>query len=401
MDHRIFSVFGLSFFLCHCSIAQPEKDPATSVEHVRATERLTPQNLPKFLERVRVNYGLPALGVAILNNDKVTVVTLGVRKEGDPTPVTNEDAWHIGSCTKAMTATLMAMLVEDGKLSWESTLAEMLPDLAETMLPVYRDVTLRQLLSHRAGFPTSTVPPGTTYADWDAKKETLPEQRMAYAQGWLAVAPSYPPGSKMVYSNLGYVIAGAIAERISGESWEEQLKKRLFEPLGMKSVTYGTKSILPPVEPWPHFHFLKNGKAVAAVGAEIEIPLVLGPAGQVRCSLSDWAKYADFYLKGLRGESDLLGEESFRVLTTPPDSNKASGTDQGDSHALGWNVAKRSWSRGPVFYHGGSNLKNYSFIWLAPKENFAIMITTNRGATAAAMDDVSAALVVELSRLNQ
>jgi CubicO group peptidase (beta-lactamase class C family) len=403
--HLIFAVtFAVALLMpsIPAALAQPEKAatrPSTP-EHVRPKERITPQSLPGFLEEVRKNYGLPSLGVAVLRNDKISVVTVGVRKVGDPAPVTNDDGWHIGSCTKSMTATLMAMLVEEGKLSWDSTLPEMLPDLAEVMLPAYRGVTMRQLLAHRAGFPTQLVPTGTTYKEWISKKEPLTEQRIAYVKTCLVQEPAYPPGTKMLYSNVGYVIAGQIAERLTGQSWEELMKKRLFEPLEMSSVTYGTQTTDKPLEPWPHSE--KEGQAVVTLpGLDMELPLVAAPAGLVRCSLTDWGKYAKFWLHGVKGESDLIAPETFHLMLTPPDTHKESGTEAGDSYALGWNEAKRSWSQGTVFYHSGSNLKNHSTIWLAPQENFAVMIVTNRGSSSLALDDVAAALVLELSRLSK
>ncbi|RYG63527.1 class A beta-lactamase-related serine hydrolase, partial [bacterium] len=262
------------------------------------------------------------------------------------------------------------------------------------------DITLRQLLSHRAGLPTLSVPKGTVYNDWRRRKDPLPQQRIEYVKGCLTQEPVYPPGTKVQYSNFGFVIGGAIAERIAGEPWEELIKKRLFDPLGMTSATFGTQFTEKPVEPWPHTE--KDGQPVpVTIALEMDLPPVAGPAGIVRCSLSDWAKYASFWLKGLRGESDLLDPETFQFLTTPPDSLKESGTDKGDGYSCGWRTATRNWSRDTVFHHGGTNLKNYSKIWMAPAENFAVLVVTNRGDALTPLDDVSAALSTELARLGR
>jgi CubicO group peptidase (beta-lactamase class C family) len=398
-----FCILGLSlpFFLTGLASAQTEKEeapPKPQTEHVRPRQRLTPETLPQFLEEVRVSYGLPALGAAVVFNNKASVVTVGVRKMGDPTPVTNADGWHLGSCTKSMTATLTAMFVEEGRLSWHSTLSTMLPEIAEKMQPEYRDVTLSQLLSHRSGL--SRIARGISYESLKKQTEPLPEQRIAYVKAALAQPPAYPPGTKMVYSNLGYVVVGTILERLTGESWEDLIRKRLFEPLGMKSVTFGTRTSGAALEPWPHAE--QNGQAVPKnEGLVMELPLVFGPAGTVRCSLEDWSKYALFWLQGLQGRSDLLKPESFRYLTTAPDAMTDKEQSRGDEYASGWRPGSRAWSAGKVFTHSGTNSMNYSTIWLAPHENFAVLIVTNRGEAAQALDDVAGGLITEMSRLSR
>jgi CubicO group peptidase (beta-lactamase class C family) len=127
---------------------------------------------------------------------------VGRRKADDPTPVTSQDLWHLGSNTKAMTATLAAMLVEDGKLSWTSTLAEVFPDWAETMNPGYRSVPLELLFTHRAGLPAN--PPPSLLKE--AAQESAPDrQRRLVAARMLSLPPAFAPGSRFEYSNTGYM----------------------------------------------------------------------------------------------------------------------------------------------------------------------------------------------------
>jgi CubicO group peptidase (beta-lactamase class C family) len=282
----------------------------------------------------------------------------------------------------------------------------MLPELADTMRPTYRDVTLLQLLAHRAGFPTVTVPRGTNPQSWHLKTEPLPQQRMDYVKACLSQEPVYPPGTKMVYANPGYVVAGAIAERLTGQSWEELMTQRLFEPLGMGSVTFGTRDANPPQEPWPHI--LSNGRSVAVVkNTDMDLPTVIGPAGLARCSLEDWGKYARFWLQGLRepdksrGKTELLRPETFRILTTPPDSHTQFESKTGGVYASGWRPIQRKWSGGTVFWHSGTNGNNCSYIIMAPHENFAVLVASNRGASAQACEDVATALVDELVALHR
>ncbi|MBE3069861.1 MAG: beta-lactamase family protein, partial [Planctomycetes bacterium] len=143
------------------------------------------QTLEALLSDIRARHDLPALAAAvILDGRLLTYGAVGVRKAGQATPVTRDDAFHLGSCTKAMTATLVEMLVEQGKLKWTVTLAEVFPDMASAMQPAYRGVTLRQVLAHRAGLPGAdrSWPEGKTFLDLHRLPGPAPRQREAYVR---------------------------------------------------------------------------------------------------------------------------------------------------------------------------------------------------------------------------
>jgi len=127
------------------------------------------------IESVRQAYDLPAVAAAVILDGRVA---------GSDVKVTSADQFHLGSCTKAMTATLIAILVEKGKLGWDATLAELLPDLVEDMRPVYRTVTIRHLLAHRAGLPpaNSSWPEGMSFRDVHRLPGAPMQQRLAYAR---------------------------------------------------------------------------------------------------------------------------------------------------------------------------------------------------------------------------
>lgn len=135
---------------------------------------------------------------------------------------------------------------------------------------------------------------------------------------------------------------------------------------------------------------------VVPPGPGADNPLVIGPAGTVHCSLGDWAKYARFWLRGLRGEAAvgetgdkaLLRPETFLLLATAPDGGK---------YAAGWQSTNRAWG-GDVLSESGSNGMNCAVIWLAPAKNFAALVTANHGAGQKATDDVASALVSELAK---
>jgi CubicO group peptidase (beta-lactamase class C family) len=188
-----------------------------------------------LLEPLRQKYKLPAMAGAILTSKGLDAVgATGVRKAGTPVSITIEDEWHLGSDTKAMTATILASLAEKGTLRWDQTLGQIFPQLAPSMNPQMREVTVLQLLSHRAGLPHD-VP----WRRFSGASESLPLQRRAVVKLVGSMQPVSRPGSQYAYSNVGYVLAGAIAEKLTGEAWEDLIAKIIFRPLGMTSAGFG------------------------------------------------------------------------------------------------------------------------------------------------------------------
>ena len=116
-------------------------------------------NIDATLETIRAKHSLPALGAVVVRGDQtVALGAVGVRRTDRPDKVTVDDRWHLGSCTKSMTAVVIARLVEQGRLSLNTTLSQAFPEFSGLMKPPYRAVTLAMLLNHRAGLPAMTSP---------------------------------------------------------------------------------------------------------------------------------------------------------------------------------------------------------------------------------------------------
>ena len=126
-------------------------------------------DMTQALEVIRKKHDLPALAVVVVKDGRICDrIAVGVRKWGDPTPVTTNDVFHIGSDTKSMTATLTAMLIEEGKLRWDTTIADVFPELKGKMDKQYETVTVEQLLTHRGGVPGA--PPAAAWKRaWEQK----------------------------------------------------------------------------------------------------------------------------------------------------------------------------------------------------------------------------------------
>jgi CubicO group peptidase (beta-lactamase class C family)/tRNA A-37 threonylcarbamoyl transferase component Bud32 len=319
------------------------------------------------LKPIRQQFNVPAMAVAVVTSDGIKYVgAVGVRKRGTDIPVGLDDLWHLGSDTKAMTSTLIARLVERGQLKWDSTLGEVFPDLAPQMNPEFKKVTLLQLLSHRGALPENL----NLYNYLGNDVESL---RRRAVRDELAEQPVSTAGSQFAYSNLGDIIAGAVVEKVTGESWENAISNEVFKPLEMKSAGFGGTGTPGQIDqPWPH---TADGRPTAKNGPDMDNPPVMGPAGRVHCSIQDWARFIQDQLRGARGESGtLLKPASYWTLQNPP---------FGGDYALGWIVTQRDWAGGKALNHGGDNTMNCANVWIAPQENFAILVCVNQSGDAA------------------
>jgi len=304
---------------------------------------------------LREKHALPSLTAAVVT-DK------GLQAWGMTGVSTNRPVlWHIGSNTKAMTASLVGLLVEQGRMTWDTRLAEIFPKEAKDFHPDYAALTLRQLLAHRGGVRANL--------DWWAlhnTKKPIRGQRLDALRQGLSEKPAFPCGSDVLYSNLGYVIIGAVIEQKLNTTWEDAMRRHLFAPLKMTHGGFGE-----------------------IFEGDIDNPPVLGPAGRVHCTLEDWAHFIADHLRGAQGQPGLLKPETYRELHTPV-ADKDS--------ALGWFCAERAWGGGRVLTHNGSNTRHFSTAWLAPKRNIALLSCTHQGdATAAkACDEAVGALATRM-----
>lgn len=299
-------------------------------------ERAEPLTLAG-LAKLRADVGAPAMAAAALKvkGPRVAFVD-GVRAVDKPARATVRDKWHIGSCTKSMTATLVARAVEAGLVTWSDTVGATLGSVVTDMQPEYRDVTYRHLFSHRSGlagnidmrelikFPRESA---------DARSD-----RVAYARIALGKAPSGRREAYYEYSNSGYVIAGAMLETRLGVPWEKLIHTYVFAPLKMASAGFGAPGT-PGTYDQPVGH---TANAVGVLepyppgGPITDNPAVLGPAGRVHVALDDLLAY----LSEHAARSSFLRPASWQMLHTPP---------FGGGYALGWE------RRNDTLSHGGSN----------------------------------------------
>jgi len=329
-----------------------------------------PEDFCKILDAERVKHHYPALAAAVIRNGSIVAAgAVGVRKWGDAISVQQDDAFHLGSCTKAMTAVVIAMLVEEGKLQWEMTLGELFDDLQDGMHDVYRSVTVDQLLAHRGGCPSATWPQGKTFEDMHNLAGTAREQREQYVAMILRQPPEAAPGTQYIYSNAGYSLLGAIAERAGAKPWEQLMRDRLFVPLNMTTAGFGPMGTPGRIDqPWQHTMTDGVPNPVPPEPRNDNPPAV-APSGQVHCSIGDWAKFIIALMKE-RSDGGLLEPDTRKHLLTP---------QFGGDYAGGWLQVETASDDGPILQHAGSNTMNFCFAMILPEHQSAVLIAVNRG----------------------
>jgi CubicO group peptidase (beta-lactamase class C family) len=311
--------------------------------------------------------GLPGVGALMVQEKSIKeMMVSGYRKNDLKNLIQPNDPFHLGSCSKAMTATLAAVLVEEGLLQWNQTLSELLPHLE--VHADYKNVTLDMLLAHRSGLRRDSE---NLEGDWlfhylKASNDSPENDRQYFTQTLLKLPPTVTPG-QFNYSNGGYIVAGHIMEKLTGKSWETLMTEKIFVPLGMSSCGFGPTS---PAGVWAHYkssnHYFPTHS---------DNPVAFGPAARIHCSLPDWAKFVQTHVDGFNGEKSIISASSFKKLHTQyPGGSYTYG---------GWTRLERTWADGPIFNHNGSNSANFSLVWFAPKKRAIFMSVTNAGGDMA------------------
>ena len=318
----------------------------------------------------------PGMIAAILSRQGVLAIgSAGVRKAGSNKSMTGLDLVHLGSCTKAMTAVMIATLVAEGKLGWERKLVEAIPELKKSIHPDYQSVTLWQLLTHRAGVPENA-------ADWGAHREKeIKERRLALLKDNLA-RPAATPVGEFSYSNFGYMIAACMAEQITGSSWEALMKKRVFDPLGMTSAGFGEPDAGQTVaQPWGHSG--SEGKWLPSRDYDEE---ALGPAGEIHCTVEDWGKFLALQLEG---RNPILDRKHLNKLLEPV-----------GFYAGGWGIIDGLvWAKGKAHTHNGSNGIWFATVLAAPGIDRVFVVVTN-SRDFVGTRDLCAEMIRKLKELN-
>lgn len=324
-----------------------------------------------WLQQRQAESGLVGMAAVVVQGGEVRYLgAAGERKKGSGVAVTVDDRWHIGSVTKSMTATVLAGLVEAGELDWDTPVVPLLGMDGATH-PDWQGLTLAQVMSHTSGLPAN-FSMMLNLKSSPAEAERPAARRQAIAD-ILKKPPKHPPGSHFVYSNVGYTLAGVVIETLTGQSWEQAMRERLFEPLALGSAGFGPprSEVGSLTEPRGHRNVL--GMTLAA-SESADNNAIMGPAGTVHLNLVELARYGYEHLAGERGEGELLSADSYQRLHRPNLEN----------YAFGWVLREGTGEHGPMLWHNGSNTMWYTLLVLVPEWDAVVAIVFNDGNIARA-----------------
>jgi CubicO group peptidase (beta-lactamase class C family) len=324
----------------------------------------------KYVAAAAHDWHVPALAISVVKDDSLVFAKgYGVLQVGKPTRADEHTRFAIGSTTKAMTSAAIAMLVDEGKLHFDDRVSKFIPELQLLDPWATRELTIRDLLTHRTGLPGTDL-------FWAASWQYSPAEvirRLRYIQ------PSASFRSTWQYQNVMYALNGTIIERVSGMPWEKFVKQRIFEPLGMKETEalvadiIGKSNVAVP-------HALSGDSAIVV---PIKSTDPVASAGSVWSSVSDMSKWMRFVLdSGRVGTKRLISQASFRELVIPQIA-----ADQGTypelslskpdffSYGLGWFI--QDYAGQQVWMHTGSINGLCAIIGLMPNEKLGVYVLEN------------------------
>jgi CubicO group peptidase (beta-lactamase class C family) len=302
----------------------------------------------------------PGAGAGVYRDGKVAIAAKGLRAKGRPEAVEEGDLWHIGSDTKSMTATLVARLAEAGRINWDDTVGAVLGGVIDGINPAYASMTYADLLSHRSGLAAnlglfSTLGLAGSLADRDMMTD-----RRSYAGKVLTRPPEGTPGA-FLYSNAGYVVAGAMLQQTTGQTWEALIAAEVFDPLGLASAGFGPPGTPGAIDqPRGHKARLLGGLAPVEPGPAADNVPALGPAGTVHLSIADMMRYLAAHAVS---DPAFLSPASWVRLHSPP---------PGGDYAMGWNVEE-----GGRLAHNGSNTLWFARMAIWPNRGRAAFLVAN------------------------
>jgi CubicO group peptidase (beta-lactamase class C family) len=338
--------------------------------------------LDAVVEQARQAFEVPGIAVAVVKDGRVVMSKgYGVRKLGSPDPVTPQSLFRIASNTKAFTTAALAMLVDEGKLHWDDRVVDRMPAFQMYDPYVTREMTIRDLLTHRSGL-------GLGAGDlmfWPATDFTRDEiiRRIRFLK------PASSFRSRYAYDNLLYLVAGQLVPLITGKSWEQFVRERIFDPLGMAHTNASTRALIAAADvAAPHAR--AGGKLVTLQQTDHDNN---APAGSINSCVEDLAKWMLLQLsRGGKLFSAARSKEMWSGQTILPIEDLPKGAPaslaavqpQFNSYGLGWML--RDYRGHKMVYHTGVLAGYVSRTTLIPDLNLGIVVLTNQeepGAHAA------------------
>ncbi len=340
--------------------------------------------LDTVVESARKQFEVPGIAVAIVKDGKVVVAKgYGMRKLGEAAPVTPDSLFRIASNTKAFTTAALAMLVDEGKLRWDDRVIDHMPAFQMYDPYVTREMQVRDLLTHRSGL-------GLGAGDlmfWPSTDLTREEiiRRIRFLK------PVSSFRSQYAYDNLLYLVAGQLIPAITGKSWDDFVRERIWAPLGMTHTNASTRALIAAADvAMPHAR--ADGKLVAIAQSDHDNN---APAGSINSCVSDLAKWMIVQLNhgamadGKRLFSEARSKEMWSPQTIMPIADAPAGAPAAFAgmqphfydYGLGWVL--RDYRGTKLVSHTGTLAGYVSRVTMLPELNLGVVVLTNQEETGA------------------
>ena len=364
----LFASLVLSAALTAPTLAQPGQD---------LTRLLT--TFESYAERSRQQWGTPGMAVALIVNDRVVYSKgFGVRQAGGTEPVTPETLFQIGSISKSFTSAMVAQLVDDHKLSWTDHVSDSFPDFRLFDPWVTREFTVEDTMSQRSGMPAYA---GDLLAFMGKDRDQI-------LAAMRHIEPVSSFRSQFAYVNNLWLATAKVIEKQTGQSWEDNVRRRLFVPLGMTSSSTGLEGLYSaPNHASPHIQGRSGVMPLSRDWPFARWVYTYGPAGGINSNVLDMARYARVQLHGTLDGKTLLSPASLDRLHAPHvyvgGGSKTPATSIPEvgslSYCMGW--LRQQVRPVPIVWHNGGTSGCKAVVGLVPDSDIAIVVLTNLGGT--------------------
>lgn len=328
------------------------------------------RQLDAYATQAVKDWGAVGLAISVVKDGRVAFAKgYGVRELGKPDPVDTATLFAIGSTTKAMTAAAIGMLVDEGKVRWDDPATKHIASFQLRDPYVTREVTVRDLLTHRAGLPNADY---LWYASDNSAAEIL--RRVRY------VAPAYSLRASFIYQNIMYAAAGQVVATAAGMPWEDFVRTRIFAPLRMeRTVPLLSRAGAMPNVASPHDRVNDTVRVIANASVD-----PVASAGSVWSSVADMAKWMRFVLDSGRADGrGLLQPATFAELLepqtmVPPGQFYPTARltrPHWTTYALGW--FQQDYEGRAVSFHTGSIDGMVAIVGLIPDERLGVVVLAN------------------------
>ena len=383
---RLFS-FLLLFILSTISLAQKETPvpqpgkkpgpakPAQPTASKQAAANATPNlsDFDAYVTRTMDDWKVPGAAIVIVKDGKVVLSKgYGLRDVQKKLPITEQTLFPIASITKSFTVATLGTLASEGKLDWDKPVREYMPDFRLSDDVLTARVTPRDLVTHRTGLPRHD---GTWYRSGLTRDDMY--SRLRYLE------PNRDLRREFQYNNLMFMTAGYMAGRLSGGTWEDAVKARIFNPLGMKSSGFDFGETFKSASDVAH-PYQKDDNEVAHEAPIYEGDRALGPAGSIVSNLSDMTQYLLMYMnKGKHGDKQTISVGDIRQMISPQMIIRSSDLDPEIGYAhYGMGLFVTTY-RGHKYVQHGGNLDGYSLLLtFLPDDNIGSVILLNMDSSS-------------------